>query len=344
MRIAFVAPWFRTLAHLYGERLQSAGHDVLVVTTDRHFQDGYALCPEAVIHVHGTSAATSTRGIAALRRDVRRFSPDLVVEDSFTDPRWLFTGTPRARWMMIHDPAPHDSRHQRRGIGQRTLDAQLRAATGVVAFSETSRRLLAGRLGPPVVATPLLSEMWDPLRTETPGPRRGFVCMGRISHYKGFDIGIEAWKGLSREQRDRHPLRVFASSGDIEILRSIEREPGIELHSGRFDFEDVSSTLSDSLAMLVPYRAGSQSGVQLLALQHGMVPVISALPGLVEYQPPLQPAVAGDADLAEWTLRLSQLAHEVTDCTHRQMREHYDRLTAGARVLDSWAPVLASAN
>lgn len=342
MRIAFVTPWFRTLAQLYGHRLQQAGHDVLVVTTDRHFQDGYALCPELVGTIRDEGLTASTRVIAELRREVRRFAPDLVLEDSFTDPRWLGTGNPRARWMMVHDPAPHDSRHLRDGIGRRTLSTQRRSATGILTFSESSRVLLDRPGGPAVVATPLLSEMWDSLVRTSPGERRGFVCMGRVSSYKGFDIAIDAWRRLATEDRERHPLNVLASSGDSGILSSLEREPGIELRTGRFDFADVSSLLSGSVAMLVPYRAGSQSGVQLLALQHGMVPLVSELPGLVEYQPPSQPAVS-TLDPLQWTARMREVVASDAQL-HDDMRSHYERLTSDDRVLDAWAELLESAD
>jgi glycosyltransferase involved in cell wall biosynthesis len=278
-----------------------------------------------------------------MRTAVRTFSPDLVVEDRMTDPRWLRLGRPKARWVMMHDPAPHDARHARKGLRQRSIEAQLGMVDGILAFSRSSQQQLQARFPElPVAATPLLSEMADSLRRPGSGTRSGFITMGRVSHYKGFDLAVRGWQNLTEGQREAHPLRVIASTGDPEILAWLADQPGLDLRTGRFDFEDVSHELSSSLGMLLPYRAGSQSGVQLLALQHGMVPVVSAIPGLTEYQPPGHPGV-DDLDPEAWAAVMSGLLGLPQPGTAEDMRRHYDDVTSDDQVLRGWSQLLASA-
>ena len=339
MRIAFVAPWFRTLAHLYGRLLQEAGHEVLVVTSDRHFEDSYGFCDEVAAPVLGVDPARATAAVLRARRAVRAFRPDVVVEDVLSDPRWQGAGGRARRVLMLHDPRPHDDSHRLLGIRSWSAQRQLARADGLLCFSETSAAILRARTSRPVTAVPLLSEVPEEWVRLSP-TKRGFLMLGRLSVYKGFDLGLRAWQGLSDSERAAHPLRCVVSEGDPALLERL-RASGASLTVGRFSFREVTEQVSSASALLLPYAAASQSGVQLMSLQHATAPLVSDLPGLAEYQVPGQPPVA-EATPEAWTRRLREHLAQDAGLLGSRARQHYLDTVQPARVLAALEQALAA--
>jgi glycosyltransferase involved in cell wall biosynthesis len=332
MRVAFVVPWFRTLGHLYGRELQRMGHEVLIATTSRHFEPGYDYCPELAAEPARPGQWLGSRDLALIRRAVRRFQPDIVLEDVIRDPRWIGLGRPVRRLVMVHDPQPHDPWHSVRGMRDLTSRTQMLRATGIVTFSESAHEVMAALTPKPVAVLPLVSEMPSEYVADRVRDRRGYLLIGRASRYKGFDVALEAWRGLPREVREANPLRAFISDGDPAVLAQLRREPHVDLRSGSFRFRDLTRHLASARAVLLPYRSVSQSGVQLLALQNGVVPLISDLPGLREFQPPMLPVVTGH-DPHSWAQALIQLAHDdVAEQLGALGRSHYHRIAASTRL------------
>src|SRR5664280_56754 len=49
MNVLWVAPWFRTLGRAWAKPLRDSGHEVLVVTSERHFEGQSAGAPEVLV-------------------------------------------------------------------------------------------------------------------------------------------------------------------------------------------------------------------------------------------------------------------------------------------------------
>lgn len=310
MRIAIVWPWFRTLGHLYGSELEKLGHDVLLVTSERHFAGGqYDEVAEVLATQEGV--IPSIKSILKARKQLKAFKPDvIVVEDVYSHPVWwvarLF-GVPLVG--SIHDPMPHDENHTRTGLRKLVSTIQNMGMDGTIYYSHAAAqeaRELGIRVDQPSYVWPLISEMPDVLVPETTGQRRGFALVGRWSYYKGFDIGIDAWRALPDEVRKDHPLEVWHRMGSN---RPPFEDDSLVWHPGGYEWEEIAAMLSKVAYVLLPYRTASQSGVQVLAQQCGARVIYTDLPGLREFH------VAGDiaidsVDPQSWTevlLQASQL-------------------------------------
>lgn len=318
-----MSPWFRSLAHLYGRVLEASGHQILVATSDLHFSPGYNLCDEVVAPVRGRSRARSSAGIVRVRHAVARFRPDVVLEDPLTDPRWLGCAMSSPRSAMVHDPQPHDARHRAHGARAATGSIQLAIADTITCFSRASARQVHGRS---VGVVPLVSEMPDEWFGGVQRERSGFLLLGRMSRYKGIDIGLAAWKALPEAVRRDNPLHAVVSEGDDALLEDLLSTPGVVVRSGRFDHRDTSDVVARTRAVLLPYRRASQSGVQLLALQHGVQPIVSACDGLREYQPSTE-FILDTADLSSWSAAMLRLtSDDVSRAAGARARAHYEQL------------------
>jgi glycosyltransferase involved in cell wall biosynthesis len=310
MRIAIVWPWFRTLGHLYGKELEKLGHDVLLVTSERHFAGGQY---EQVHEVLATQVGVipSIKSILKARKALKAFKPDvIVVEDVYSHPIWwaarLF-GVPLVG--SIHDPMPHDANHTRTGLRKLVSSIQNMGMDGTIYYSRAAAREaheLGIRPDTPAYVWPLISEMPDGLVPDATGHRSGFALVGRWSYYKGFDIGIDAWRALPEGVRNAHPLHVWHRMGSN---RPPFEDAALTWHPGGYEWDEIAAMLSRVAYVLLPYRTASQSGVQVLAQQCGARVIYTDLPGLREFHAPGDIAVAS-VDPRAWTqalLEASQL-------------------------------------
>jgi glycosyltransferase involved in cell wall biosynthesis len=343
MRIAFVTPWFRSLAHLYGAALERAGHSVLVVSTESHFEPGYGLCDELTVRGKAAAGGDQIRELRNIRDRLKEFNASVTIEDVFRDPRWLALthGMPR-RHVMIHDPAPHDSRHRVGGLKNQVSKAQLRGSSGIVAFSEYAQKEITGSARIPVYRVPLLSEMPDDrVRRKKDSGRHGFLVIGRPSPYKGVDIALEAWRRIPADRRES--LTLILSEGPKQsngALGDLDDE-GLFVHEGRFAFDDVTDQIASSRAVLLPYRSASQSGVQLLSMQHAVAPLVHGIGGLAEYQPDAIPAIE-TLDPEAWCQRMEHLLDDqVADTAGLEALKTYRSLTDDSRLMEAFTPMLA---
>lgn len=342
MRIAFVTPWFRSLAHLYGAALERAGHSVLVVSTEDHFEAGYGLCTELTVRGQFGAAGDQVRELRNIRRRLKEFNPGVTIEDVFKDPRWLALthGMPR-RHVMIHDPCPHDSMHRVSGLKNQVSKAQLRGSSGIVAFSEYAQKEIAGSARLPVHRIPLLSEMPDDrVQRRRENGRHGFLVIGRPFPYKGVDIALEAWRRMPANRRESLTLILSEGPGDGNEALGSPDDDGLFVQEGRFAFADVTDQIASSRAVLLPYRSASQSGVQVLSMQHAVAPLVHGVGGLAEYQPDEIPAIE-TLDPEVWRQRMDQLLDDqFADTAGLDALTKYKSLTADPRIMEAFSPIL----
>jgi glycosyltransferase involved in cell wall biosynthesis len=303
VRILWLSPWLRPLARVHADALRSAGHDVRIVTSDQHPESGPARADEWVLDPRPKRASTY-RPFLRVQREVAAFAADVVVTELVRDPRWLALGRGLPRIDVIHDDRPHDAAEQRPRWEREIFDRWQARSDLTIFFS----RFVADAVGrTPHVVVPLSSDVLD---AEVPpfveaGGRRDFVLSGRLNAYKNIPVALEAW----RLHRDGPHHR-----GDRLVLIG-ERGP--------FRYADELTTLARAKGSLVHYRRATQSGVQVLAMQLGVMPLVSPEGALPELQPGGGPVVGVD-DVRGLAAALDTLAdpHEAAR-VGRAAREAY---------------------
>lgn len=336
MKILIVAPWFRTLAQLYGRHLADSGHSVLIVTSDRQFEDGYGYCDELVVDNQRSFPKTEYAAwkIAKLVRD---FGPDIVLEEPFSHPKWLMLTIGMRRILMLHEPVPSRDTAQIDWKRRQVQQVQKIGIAGVVCFSQHSAALARSSGWNRVKAIPLISEMPDEWVPEPVSVRRGFVVVGRRSYNKGIDIAADAWLALDEQTRAREPLSLILSEGSDYTGETCQgwSQNGINVRLGNFNFSGIVNCIAKHRIMLLPYRSASQSGAQALAMQLGLLPLVSNVGALPECQPPFTPALS-NLDAADWALRMAaEVQHSFEPSASLRIRAHYNNRLGGTCLVRS---------
>ncbi len=334
MRILWVAPWGSPLAAVFAEGLRAHGAEVLTITTPQHYE--VAAATEGVVVVTGSIKRPASFGsaISALRV-ARRFRPDVVVTEEFTDPRLMPILRLAPVAVLMHDDAPHDHTELRPWHHRVVADRVLRRADLMVTFSDFVARHARGRWSIPTITVPLPSEAPESLvQPVVAAPdRRDMVVLGRINPYKDLPTTLAAWA-----------IHVHGSAyrGDELVVIGDGNEVDLDLPAHcrwrrqRFQFADALPALAHAKASVVHYRSATQSGVQLTSMQCGTAAIVSDVGGLPEYLPVGgHPVPAGDTVLLAAAFDdLADPVHATTEGT--AARAHYDNcFTAGfaARVL-----------
>jgi glycosyltransferase involved in cell wall biosynthesis len=295
LRVLWLSPWMRPLARVYTEALRRRGVEVLLVTSDQHPGSDIPREYELVLDPRLRSAASWPATFEAGRR-IRAWQADVVITELVRDPRWIaFAGT-APRVQLVHDDRAHGLEEHRPRHEQAIFDRWGARSAATVVFSDYVAAAVGDRrdiAGTTLHTVPLTSDL-DPMLVEPPKPamlRRDFVLIGRLNPYKNIDVVLDAW--------DRH-VNGSGWRGDDLVL--IGQGPPITRtlpkytvwRSGTFHYRDVITTLAEAKGSVVHHRRASQSGVQVLSMQLGVVPIVSPVGALPEFQPPGLPPVDVD--------------------------------------------------
>jgi glycosyltransferase involved in cell wall biosynthesis len=190
----------------------------------------------------------------------------------------------------IHEVEPTGS-----VLGERCLPGILALADGVIVHGQASRATLLRRF-PSLdqdrvhVAAhgPLYVSDVAALVEEPNGERRKHVALvfGEIKAYKGVDVLARALCSLSPEHQARLKIVVAgkleepACRAHLEQLRHTGVE--VELRVGYVPNGEVPSLFRAADLALLPYKAGTQSGVLLTALAQGRAVIASAIGDMPE--------------------------------------------------------------
>lgn len=313
MKIAWLSPWLRTLARVQVDALHQAGHECRLVTSDQHYQPMTARGYERVLDPRPRDPRTLAPLLRVVR-EMRAWRPDVVVVELVWDPRWLMLARLAPMVHLIHDDAPHDAT-ETRPHWQQALFAHLsRRAVCTVAFSE----YVADRVG--AVAVPLTSDVSDAELPPEPGQRRDFVLYGRMSPYKNVPIALRAWQAHVGSGAYRGDRFLLIGDGPLDLPAL---PPHCEWRRGRYSYADVLGVLAGAKGLLVHYRNATQSGVQLLSEQLGVVPIVSDAGALPDFQPPDEPPIGVD-DVDGLAAAFAGLADPaIAAARGKACREHY---------------------
>jgi hypothetical protein len=316
LRVLWLSPWMRPLARIYAEALDDAGAQVLLVTSDQHPSSDTARGYELVLDPRPKTLRTWPEAARAALR-VKEFAPDIVVSELVRDPRWLAFAPAAPRVELIHDDRPHDAGESRPRWERELFGRRARRAR-VVAFS----RYVADAVGAADVI-PLTSDLAeDDVPDLVPAAaRRDFVLLGRLNGYKNIDVCLQAWQ--------KHTAGGAWAGDDLVLVGEGEWRGALPDHAvwhrESFRYERVLPMLARAKGSVVHYRRASQSGVQVMAMQLGVTPMVSTAGALPEFQPPCEPPIGVD-DVDGLARAFDALADGDTAAARgAEAREHYRR-------------------
>ncbi|WP_197504596.1 glycosyltransferase family 4 protein [Mycobacterium sp. 852002-51163_SCH5372311] len=292
----WLSPWMRPLARVQAEALRRRGIDVLLVTTDHHHPEADAARDyELVLDPRVRTAATWPAYLAAWRR-VHEYRADVVIAELVNDPRWIALAGPAPRIQLVHDDNPKDALEQRPAYERAVFDRWGARSTATVAYSRHVAAAIAARrdvAGTPVHVLPLSSDLAADLVPPFVDPegRRDFVMIGRLNPYKNLEVVLQAWRQHVGGPAWHGDELVLVGDGAVDIgtLPAHTR-----WRAGKYRYVDVATTLARAKGSIVHYRRASQSGVQVVSMQLGVMPIVSTAGGLPEFQPPGCPPIGVD--------------------------------------------------
>lgn len=314
-RLLWLSPWMRPLARVYCEALADRGWEVVLVTSDQHPESDAARPYEWVLDPRPKTPSTWPAFVRRLR-DARRFSPDVVVTELVRDPRWIALAGSAPRVRLVHDDRPHDAAEELPGWERRLFGRWGDSAAATLAFSEYVRAAV-GADG----FAPLTSDLDE---TQVPplvpaGERRDFVAVGRLNGYKNLDVTLRAWEQHATGPGWQGDELVLIGDGDAPLRAA----PHVRRVPGAYSYANVIAPLSAAKGSVAHYRRATQSGVQVLAMQLGVTPIVSDQGALPEFQPPGEAAIGVD-DVAGLAAAFDRLA-DPADAARRggAAREHF---------------------
>jgi glycosyltransferase involved in cell wall biosynthesis len=302
----------RPLARVQVEALRQRGVEVLLVTSDQHPESDAARDYELVLDPRFRSASTWPATLTALRQ-LRAYRPDVVIAELVRDPRWIALAGRAPRVQLVRDDRPHDTIEQRPAYERAIFDRWGAGSAATVTFSNYAAAAVATRrdvIGTRMHVLPLTSDL-DPTLVPPlvdPAGRRDFLMLGRMQPYKNIDVVLQAWQRHVDGGGWRGDELVLIGDGPL-ILRSLPEY--VRWLPGRYRYSEVVATLATAKGSIAHYRRGSQSGVQILSMQLGVMPIVSTAGGLSEYQPPGCPPLGID-DVAGLAAAFDELADPFT--------------------------------
>jgi glycosyltransferase involved in cell wall biosynthesis len=308
-RVLWLSPLMRPLARVQAEALRERGIDVLLVTTDQHPESDTARDYELVLDLRFRTAST---WLAAQRR-TRGHRPDVVIAELVRDPHWIALAGRAPRIQLVHDERRDNGGRQRRVYARAAFDRWGSRSAATATYSNYAAIAVATRpdvVGTQVHVVPLCSDLDPTLVPPFVGPegRRDFVVAGRLNSHKNIDVVLEAWQRHVDGDKWRGDELLLVGDGPLTI-RTLPAY--VRWRPGSYRYADVVTTLAAAKGSVAHYRSASQSGVQVLSMQLGVMPIVSPAGGLPEYQPESFPPIGVD-DVGALTAAFDDLADPYT--------------------------------
>ena len=309
VRAVWLSPLMRPLARVQAEALRERGVDVLLVTTDRHPESDLPRDYELVLDL---SFRAASAWLAAWRR-IRDHRPDVAIVEQVRDPRWLALAQGIPRIQLVHDERRDSGVGRRRAFVRAVFDRWGSRSAATVTYSNYAAIAVAVRrdvVGTPVNVLPLCSDL-DPAMVPPfvgPDERHDFVVAGRLGSQKNIDVVLDAWQRHVDGDSWRGDELLLIGNGPL-VIRTLPAY--VRWRPGQYRYADVVDTLAAAKGSVSLYRGASQSGVQMLSMHLGVMPIVSTVGGLPEYQPPALPPVGVD-DVAGLTAAFDELADPLT--------------------------------
>jgi glycosyltransferase involved in cell wall biosynthesis len=295
LRVWLACDWFVKYTVGLAGGLAGLGCEVTLLTRDHDQEFGgepgamrsfvAAELGDAVPHLELDGRVSDPGQLGAmlrLRHEAARWGADVVhVQDSLAnDPRLAIASRlpPHRYALTVHDPVPHpgDAVPPRTTRIARRL---LRRRAGLVfVHSEELREELTAMGGTraPIEVVPHGVGAPDP----APMPSRpALLFFGRMSHYKGLDVLLDAMPALW--EGDPELRLTVAGEGEVAD-HPLLADPRVETRFEHIPEEALAALFAAATCVVLPYRQASQSGVGSLAREHGRPVVATRVGGLPE--------------------------------------------------------------
>ncbi len=331
---------------MQAEALRRRGADVLLVTTDDHPESDAARDYELVLDPRLRRAASWPPTLAAWHR-IRQYRPDVVITEMVRDPRWIALAGRAPRVQLVHDDRPHDAAESESAHRRAVFGRWGAGSAATITYSDYVAAAVAARrdvTGTRRYVVPLCGDLDPglvPPFVHADG-RRDFVMVGRLNPYKNIDLVLQAWQRHVTGGAWRGDNLVFI--GDGPIMDRVLPEHTV-WRTGTYRYVDIVGTVAAAKGSIAHYRRATQSGVQVMAMQLGVAPIVSTAGALPEFQPPDCPPIDVD-DFAGLAAAFDYLADPSTAarCGASAARHYAQRFAVdhtAKRMLDVIADVLA---
>jgi len=302
VRVLWFAPWFRSLAHIYGRGLTSNGHEVLIVTSTKHPEPAPSLVTELMCPAKFYDPSW-IRSAWDAERAFRKFRPDVVMTEQTSDPMFVaLAQRMHPQMLIVHDARPHDHTHQLGGWRKTVKAVGNRQRHHILTFSRhVAKDVAASEWKPPSAQIHQVSLVSDFRDEDVPefreaAERRDFVFMGRMAPYRNLDHVLLAWAQHVRGPHYRGDRLIIWGRKELAPAKYAEdcrmTDESVERRSEIYRYSDISQgRFSGFKGSFCVYLEASQSGVQLVSAQLGIAPIVSNVGGLPEYQAPTLPVL-----------------------------------------------------
>jgi glycosyltransferase involved in cell wall biosynthesis len=224
--------------------------------------------------------------------------------DETTDPMFaLLALRMHSQLLTVHDATPHDHTHELHGVRRAVRGTGRRQAKHVLTFSNHVAKDVASakwkRSSVQVHQVSLISEVRDEdvptIRSAT--ERRDFVVMGRMAPYKNVNHVLSAWAEHVKGSRYRGDRLIIWGTGEWSRVKDIGvstvADDSVDWRSRVYRYDEIrEGRFSGFKGSLCVYTEASQSAVQLLSAQLGVVPIVSNVGAFPEYQAPGLPLLS----------------------------------------------------
>jgi glycosyltransferase involved in cell wall biosynthesis len=294
IRVVLACDFFLRYTSRLAGGLRRGGVDVAMVTRDHDLEFGgrlgaasafVAVAAGPAVRQHVIPGRVRSRhGAAAtirVRRAVHQFDPDVVhLQASIANDIRLIlaSGAHRHRFALtVHDPVRHpgEAVSLPARLGNRAL---IREAGLLFVHAQALREELIDVASPraPIVVIP---HGVDPGERQPLPERPAVLFFGRIGHYKGVDVLLDAMPSVWA--RVPEARLILAGAGDLQKHPTLE-DPRAVVRLEHVPDDDVPELLSSATCVALPYRQASQSGVGTLAKRYARPLVLTAVGGLPE--------------------------------------------------------------
>lgn len=179
--------------------------------------------------------------------------------------------------LTVHDAVPHPGE---RALGQQWFQGiSIRWSHQIVVLSDFVKNQLPRSVQDKVsvIPHPVLTTTQQTSSRNLPNPP-SLLFLGRIAHYKGIDLLLEAAKGFPKEK-----IRKLTIAGlpmmDIALPNT---DFSIQFHQKWLSNKEIQQLIQEHHILVLPYREASQSGIVTLGVAAAIPMVITKVGGLTE--------------------------------------------------------------
>lgn len=224
-------------------------------------------------------------------KPIRQFRPDVCYIESFGSPYVNMLSAmllPRRRVIVgIHDYLLHEVEKSKIPLSARIYQKLAIMSFSHFHFFSSSQRKLFKADFPKkqthLIRLFLVGTSYARPQFKAHHDHINFLFFGRIYHYKGVDLLIEAAHLLKKRYEQFTVTIAGKPSSESEILGLIHEPDIFNLHLDFVPKEEIADYFNKADFFVAPYREVTQSGPLLIGYNYDIIPIASDKPGFQEY-------------------------------------------------------------